>query len=52
MLFRDGTPDPLGQRAGALAGAMSMLCGAAALASMKAGRPIKLAELGGLPEAA
>ena len=52
MLFRDGTPDPLGQRAGALAGAMSMLCGAAALASMKAGRPIKLAELGGLPEMA
>jgi predicted dehydrogenase len=50
MLFREGTADPLGQRAGALAGAMSMLCGAAAVASMKAGRPVKLAELGGLPE--
>ncbi|MGJ4854720.1 Gfo/Idh/MocA family protein [Labrys sp. La1] len=49
MLLRPGMTDPLGQRAGALAGAMSMLCGAAALASMKSGRPVKLAELGGLP---
>lgn len=49
MLFR-GMDDPLGQRAGALAGALSMLCGAAALASVKAGRPIKLSELGGLPQ--
>lgn len=29
---------------------MSMLCGAAALASVKQGRPVKLSELGGLPE--
>lgn len=50
MLFRPGTPDPLGQRAGALAGAMSMLCGAAAMASVKQGRPVKLKELGGLPD--
>ncbi|WP_448951428.1 Gfo/Idh/MocA family protein [Labrys neptuniae] len=50
MLLRPGLADPLGQRAGALAGAMSMLCGAAALASMKSGRPVRLAELGGLPD--
>ncbi|MBP0580143.1 Gfo/Idh/MocA family oxidoreductase [Labrys sp. LIt4] len=49
MLLRPGMTDPLGQRAGALAGAMSMLCGAAAVASMKSGRPVRLAELGGLP---
>lgn len=41
--------DPLGQRADAHAGAVAMLTGAAALLSSKEGRPVTLAELGGLP---
>jgi predicted dehydrogenase len=44
LLFKDGVPDPHGQRAGALAGARSMLVGYAALKSSKLGRPVKLSE--------
>lgn len=51
MLFKPGTPDPLNQRAGARAGAMSVLCGVAAVESMKQGRPVIIGELGGLPDA-
>jgi predicted dehydrogenase len=49
MLFGTVSEDPLGQRASAHAGAVAMLTGAAALRSSKEGRPITLAELGGLP---
>ena len=49
--FKPGTPDPLNQRAGARAGAMSVLCGVAAVESMKQARPVAIAELGGLPDA-
>ena len=35
MLFVPGTPDPLGQRAGARAGAMSVLTGVAAMESVR-----------------
>lgn len=44
LLFKDGVPDPYGQRAGALAGARSMLVGYASLKSAKLGRPVKLTE--------
>ena len=37
MLFAPGAPDPLGQRAGARAGAMSVLCGVAAMESARLG---------------
>jgi predicted dehydrogenase len=40
MLFLPGTPDPLGQRAGARAGAMSVLCGVAAMESVRSGKPV------------
>ena len=40
MLFEPGTPDPLGQRAGARAGAISVLCGVAAMQSVRSGRPV------------
>ena len=40
MLFVPGTPDPLGQRAGALAGAMSVACGVAAMESARRGVPV------------
>ena len=49
MLFKPGTPDPLNQRAGALAGALSVLCGVAATESVRLGRPVSVAELNGLP---
>jgi hypothetical protein len=52
MLFKPGTPDPLNQRAGARAGAMSVLCGVAATESVRLGRPVSVAELNGLPLAA
>ena len=47
MLFGLTTGDPLGQRAGARAGALSVLCGIAAVESADSGRPVKvrLAEL-------
>jgi hypothetical protein len=40
MLFAPGVNDPLGQRAGARAGAMSVLAGVAALDSAKTGAPV------------
>ncbi|MEJ1157564.1 Gfo/Idh/MocA family protein [Prosthecomicrobium sp. N25] len=49
MLFVPGTEDPLGQRAGARAGALALLTGVAALKSSKEGRPVRVEELGGLP---
>jgi predicted dehydrogenase len=42
MLFRPGTEDPLGQRAGSRAGAMSVLCGIAATESAASGIPVKV----------
>ena len=42
MLFRPGTKDPLGQRAGSHAGAMSVLCGIAAMESAASGVPVKV----------
>jgi predicted dehydrogenase len=45
MFFKPGIPDPLGQRAGARAGAMSVLCGIAALESAKTKRPVSIASL-------
>ena len=49
LLFGVTAEDPLGQRASARAGAIAMLTGYAALVSAKEGRPVALAELGGLP---
>jgi predicted dehydrogenase len=45
MLFKPGADDRLGQRAGSRAGAMSVLCGVAALRSADAGRAVRLSEL-------
>jgi hypothetical protein len=45
LMFRGGE-DPLGQRAGSRAGAMSVLIGIAALKSSREGRRIPIAELG------
>jgi predicted dehydrogenase len=45
MLFKPGTPDPLNQRAGSRAGAMSVLCGVAALESTKTGQAVDVARL-------
>ena len=45
MLFAPDTPDPLGQRAGARAGAMSVLCGVAAMQSARSGAPVKVKPL-------
>jgi predicted dehydrogenase len=45
MLFKPGTPDPLNQRAGSRAGAMSVLCGVAALQSAKTGKPVNVPAL-------
>jgi len=45
MLFVPGTPDPLEQRAGARAGAMSVLCGVAAMASVRSGKPVAVKPL-------
>jgi predicted dehydrogenase len=47
MLFRPDMVDPLGQRAGARAGAMSVLCGVAALESSRAKRTVSVSELWG-----
>jgi predicted dehydrogenase len=49
MLFKPGMEDPLGQRAGSRAGAMAVLCGVAAVESLRRDRPVTIAELGGLP---
>jgi predicted dehydrogenase len=45
LMFRGGD-DPLGQRAGSRAGAMSVLVGIAALKSSREGRRVTIAELG------
>jgi predicted dehydrogenase len=45
MLFAPDMSDPLGQRAGARAGAMSVLCGVAALESSRTGAPVKVKPL-------
>lgn len=45
MLFREGMEDRLGQRAGAEAGAMSLLCGVAAVTSMHEKRPVTIRSL-------
>ena len=45
MLFEPGTPDPLKQRAGSRAGAMSLLTGVAADRSIQRRRPVTIAEL-------
>ena len=42
MLFVPDREDPLGQRAGARAGAMSVLCGVAAVESMDSGKPVEV----------
>ncbi|WEX75534.1 Gfo/Idh/MocA family oxidoreductase [Sinorhizobium numidicum] len=45
MIFKPGVSDPLGQRAGARAGALSVLCGIAALQSSRSGKLVRLADL-------
>lgn len=45
MLFRPGTPDPLGHAAGSWAGAMSILIGVSANRSIATGMPVKIADL-------
>lgn len=45
MLFVGDKEDPLGQQAGSLAGAMSLLIGAAANVSIASGNPVSIAEL-------
>ena len=45
MLFVPGTPDPLGQRAGARAGALSVVTGVAAAMSANSGRPVAVKPL-------
>jgi predicted dehydrogenase len=45
MIFRNGA-DPLGQRAGSRAGAMSVMVGLAALESAQSGRTVRIGEFG------
>ena len=45
LLFVPETPDPLGQRPNARAGAMSVLCGVAAVQSAKENKPVRIADL-------
>ena len=45
MLFAPDQSDPLGQRAGSRAGAMSVLCGVAAVESARSGAPVRVVEL-------
>ncbi len=45
MIFDPDMPDPYKQRAGSHAGAMSILTGIAAVKSVEAGKPVKIAEL-------
>ncbi|MGE0102257.1 MAG: Gfo/Idh/MocA family protein [Blastocatellales bacterium] len=45
MIFNPGMPDPLRQRAGSRAGAMSLLIGVAAVRSIEQGRPIRINDL-------
>ncbi|ARQ56210.1 MULTISPECIES: Gfo/Idh/MocA family protein [Rhizobium] len=50
MIFKPHMEDRLGQRAGTRAGAMSVLCGIAALTSSRTGKVVEIAEL--MPELA
>jgi hypothetical protein len=52
MLFAPGATDPLGQRAGARAGAISVLTGVAAVESASTGQPVKVKPLLDEPNAA
>lgn len=45
MIFEPNKPDPLGQRAGSRAGAMSLLTGVAADRSALTGKPVRIADL-------
>jgi predicted dehydrogenase len=45
MLFEPGQADPLGQRAGSRAGALSILTGVAADRSIQRGAPVRIADL-------
>jgi len=45
MIFKPGIADPLKQRAGSRAGAMSLLTGVAAVRSIEQQRPIRIADL-------
>jgi predicted dehydrogenase len=45
MIFKPDIPDPLKQRAGSRAGAMSLLTGVAAVRSIEQRRPVKIADL-------
>jgi len=45
ILFEPGVPDPLNQRAGAWAGALSVACGIAATMSAKSGEPVAVKPL-------
>jgi hypothetical protein len=45
MVFKSDVPDPLKQRAGSRAGAMSLLTGVAAVRSVEQRKPIKIADL-------
>lgn len=45
MLFRTGATNPLGQRAGALAGLRSMIAGVAAVESVRTGLPVDVDEI-------
>jgi len=47
LIFHGGD-DPLGQRAGSRAGAMSVMIGVAALQSSRTGKMVEIAELGGI----
>ncbi|MBI1774191.1 MAG: Gfo/Idh/MocA family oxidoreductase [Proteobacteria bacterium] len=49
MIFKPGGKDPLGQRAGARAGAVSVLCGLAAAESARTKKTVALADLWGGP---
>ena len=45
MIFKPNIPDPLKQRAGSRAGAMSLLTGVAAVRSIEQRKPIKINDL-------
>lgn len=45
MIFKPSTPDPLRQRAGSRAGAMSALTGIAAVRSIEGHKPVRIADL-------
>jgi len=45
VLFAPGEPDPLGKRAGAFAGALSVLTGVACVESARTGLPVKVKPL-------